>query len=100
MKKEITLGDSKYMVPRLNIGQLERVTELFSAGGSKVAFAILRIALERAEPAVPDVGVIEATTEEVRLGMRAILVMSGLSDENKEPPGGAPAGETAPAGAS
>lgn len=87
----VTLGGTTYEVPQMNIAQLEQVTDLFAAGGVRTGFGVLRIALARAVPAVPDPSAIEATTDEIKDAVKAILVMSGM--DAKEPtPGEALAG--------
>jgi hypothetical protein len=91
----VTLGGTEYQVPQMNIGQLERVTDLFAAGGTRIGFGVLRIAMERATPPVPDASAIEATTEEISAAVKDILTMSGL--QPKEPaPGEAPAANRSP----
>lgn len=89
----IKLGGNDYVVPQLNIGQLERVTDIFSVGGHRAGFRVLRIACERASPAIANFDEVEATTDEVAAAVAGVLQMSGLAKD-------APAGEAAPAGAS
>lgn len=88
---EVKLGETTYTVPRMNIGQIERITEL-PAG--KMSFGALRIALERAEPKVADFGAIEATSQEVIEAARAVLRMSGMAKDAE--PGESKPPETTP----
>lgn len=80
---QVKLGDVTYTVPRMNIGQLERLTEL-PQGTTKAAFGALRIAFERAEPQV-DFDTIEATREEITDAASAILGMSRRETAPGEP---------------
>lgn len=71
---QITLDGVEYTVPRFNIGQLERVAE---AGNN--AWAVLRIAMERANP--PPIGGIvnlEPTMDEVTAAFKDLLELAGL----------------------
>ena len=91
---KITLADTEYTVHAFNIGELERVTDIVSAGGAapgKVPFAILRIALVRAEPKIEDVDGIEASPEEIATAMAEVLKLAGLREPVKNPT--APAGQ-------
>lgn len=90
---KIYLGEAEYDVPMLNIGQLERVTDLIVAGGTRVGFSVLRIALERATPKVEDAGAVEASADQVRGAVKSIMVMSGFEPEAPS------AGEAQPAAA-
>jgi len=93
----ITLGGAEYKVHPFNIGELERVTEFLasmsngSAGNIKSAFAILRIAAERADPKIEDFNAIEATIDEVVSASNAIVELAGLKQTGANPPeAGAP----------
>ncbi len=89
----IELGGQTYDVPQLNIGQLERVTDMLTGAGSataKAGFGVLRIAMERATPKV-ELDELAGTTEEIAAAVTAILDLSGLKKKET------PAGEGAPA---
>lgn len=86
---QITLGGVEYTIHAFNIGELERVTDIVSAAGSapgKVPFAILRIALARAEPKIESVDSIEATPEEIASAMSEVLKLAGLQQPTANPP--------------
>jgi hypothetical protein len=98
---EIVLEGKTFVVPKLNFGQLERVTLIAAEMNVYVrAFKILPIALERAEPKVEDFSALEPDYDEVTAATRAILDMCGLL--KKEEAGSvspASGGDTAPKGA-
>jgi hypothetical protein len=74
----VTLGDRKYAVPLLNIGQIELLVDLFEGPRHRIVFGVLRVAMTRAEPRPADVDAIEATMDEVSAAVTAILECSGL----------------------
>lgn len=87
--KPITLGGDTYTIHALTIDELERVTDILRefAGTNKLAFQILRIALERAEPKVENAGAIELTMPELLEASKTILELAGVpqnraGDEN------------------
>jgi hypothetical protein len=83
---KVTLDETEFSVPALNIGQLERVSAVISAGrGSSGAFEILKIALERAAPK-PDFEALAPTLDEVAAAVKAVLVLSGLQKPDENPP--------------
>jgi hypothetical protein len=92
---EVELGETKYQVPRLNIDQLERVTDLFQSGQAKTGFGVLRIACERAEPKIAKFEDLDPTTDQIAAAVGAVLVLSGMKKAE-----GASAGEEKPAAAS
>lgn len=78
----VSLDGVEYTVKALNIGQLEKVTDLFtSPKTSQIPFGILRIALETAEPRVLDVNLLTPKLEEVTIAVTAILEMSGMEQK-------------------
>lgn len=85
---KITLGEREYEIRALNIGELERVTELFDEGVDprKAAFSILRIGMERAVPQ-PEGGInaIEATSREIASAVEAIMRISGMEPPKENP---------------
>lgn len=85
----ITLGDVAYTVPALNIGQLERVADAMQGPAHRAGFAVLRIAMERATPAV-DIGTVEASADEISKSAKAILEASGFTAPPEGSPPGAP----------
>ena len=94
---KVMLGGTEYAVSRLNIGQIERVADVLDAvdegagGGRRKTMAILAIALERCDPAVPDYREVTATREEIPAAVDAILLASGFraADPNAAAPPGA-----------
>ena len=80
---KITLDGAEYVVHALNIDQLERASEAFNAPSTSVAFKVLRIAMERAEPK-PNGSLesIEPTFEEINEAFRVIAELSGIKTEN------------------
>lgn len=91
----VTLGDTEFTVPPLNIGQLEQVTEALTGPPVRATFAILRIALTRATPLVAP-QTIEATRDQVAAAVDAILKNSGFKAEPKaDDPNGEPPAEGA-----
>lgn len=98
----IQLGGQELKIHAFNIGELERVTALFDAAGPasnvKMAFGVLRIALERAEPKVEDIDGIEIESmDEVVEASNVILTLAGI---NKKPNGSAGDPQTGPAAGS
>jgi hypothetical protein len=85
----IKFGDTEYSVPKLNIGQLEEVTAAFDLPAMRRPFAILRIALKRADPKVADPNAIEATNDEIADAVMQILQSSGFGKAT-DPNGAAP----------
>lgn len=90
---KITLGGVEYEIHKLNVGELEQVTDILSTvSQSLVPFAVLRIAMKRATPAV-DVGSIEADPEEIRDAVTTILSLTGMAPakDGDQPGEGRPA---------
>lgn len=94
----ITLGGKPYVVRKFTMGQMRR---LLGADFPKAQFGFeaLKLALARADPAVPESQFddIEADAEEYRVGVREVLVFSGLAPKESQTPGEAQAGVTASA---
>lgn len=94
---QITLEGVGYTVHALNIGQLERVSQAFEAPRTTVAFAVLRIAMERAEPR-PDLNNIEPTMDEISAAFTKVIELAGITVERKSNGATAnPPGPVAPA---
>jgi hypothetical protein len=87
---KITLGGQEFDVPKMNIGQLEEVTVAFDLPAARRPFSILKIAMKRSVPAIPDIGAIEASNEEIADTVRAVLANSGFTaakvDNGPNPP--------------
>ena len=81
----ITLGGTDYVVHPFNIGELEQVSDLLSGPPQKIPFAVLRLALRRAEPSVPNPDSIEASPDEIGAAAKALLVLSGLQQPEGAP---------------
>lgn len=82
----IKLGGVDYTVRAFNIGELERVADAFQGPSHRAAFAILRIALERADPRPADPAKVEATTDEVTAAVPILLRLAGLQQPDQSPP--------------
>ena len=81
----IRFGGEDYTIHAFNIGELERVTDILSEdiSGTKKGFAILRIAMERAEPKPPEFDTIEPEDmAEITDAANKILNLAGLRAEN------------------
>lgn len=85
---KIKFGDREFDIPRLNIGQLERYSEVEAAQkldgtqtavNMKTTFALIKIALERATPKIANINEIEATPEELGVAAAKILICAGLA---------------------
>ncbi len=83
---DIKLNGNTFTIHRFTIGEMERVTEAFQGPSHKVPFALLRIALERAEPKPDDVDGIEITADELRAASDAIIILAGLQQPDANPP--------------
>jgi len=84
---KVTLAGTEYECPMLNIGQLERATELLVGEPVKATFGVLRIAMERATPKPSKFEEIEPTRAEVEAAVKAIMVNAGFRDaESPNPP--------------
>lgn len=89
----VTLDETDFTIPALNLDQLERagiaVTEL---GAQRAPFAILRIAMERAEPKMVDPEDFAPSPDQIGAAITKIMVLSGLQQPDQNPPGtaGAP----------
>lgn len=83
----VTLAGVEYDVPKMNIGQIERVTELGSAG--RTILGTIRIAMERATPKVANFNALEPDTDEIAAAYKAILELGGIKsvpEKNVETP--------------
>lgn len=82
----ITLGGVTYTCHPFNLGELEHIAELTdSIKPSKAGFAILKLALARALPTVPDASLIEATAEELQVAIKAVMDGSGMQAGEARP---------------
>jgi hypothetical protein len=73
----LRLGGRDYRVRRFTLGQLRRLFSGPSAGG-EFGFDVLRLALERAEPAVETPDALEISVDEFRIAVRQVLEFSGM----------------------
>ncbi len=80
----IKLGDTEYRVPQLNMGQLRRISRSLSKAAreemetSDVAYDVVQIAMERADPRVLDFDQLTPSFLDVGPASNAILAMSGF----------------------
>jgi hypothetical protein len=91
----ITLGGQQFAIKPFNIGELERLGDVFAGQSNniKTAFAVLRLAMERAEPKIDNIDALELDSfDEVIAASNAILELAGLKkgDTTENPPEGAP----------
>lgn len=76
----ITLDGKEYTLRAFNIGELEEVADLVqSEKPHKLPFAILRVAMRRAEPRVEDVNALEITAAELNKAIETIQGLAGLT---------------------
>jgi hypothetical protein len=75
---KVTLGDKEYDVPKMNIGQIEDMTEL-DASAAKWTFLALTILMRRANPPIGDIRDIEAEPGHVREAIEKIMRGSGYN---------------------
>ena len=88
---KINLGGVEYDVPRLNIGQIEQLSEIEEQAPLKRSLGTIQIALQRATPKIPDEFTeIETTAEEIGIAYAKILIAAGLAKEAKDPNVSAP----------
>ena len=93
----ITLGDVSYTMPRLSVGQYERIAELSDAtddaGREKFKFslALAEILLSRATPPIADIRDLECSPDELARASQQIMAANGLVKDQGEPEGIAPA---------
>ena len=93
---KINLGGQEYTVHAFNIGELEQVASIISnevIQASSRSFAILKLALLRAEPKVSDVDAIEPESlNEVIEASKTVMGLAGLADKaTANPPEEVPA---------
>lgn len=84
---KITLGGTKYEVPKLNVGQVREVTRLFrNEEKAEISFDVLKIAFARVD-GIDDFEAIEAGLDEISEAAAEILLHAGFKkDEGKNPP--------------
>jgi hypothetical protein len=78
----ISLGGVDYVVPQMNIGQIEDLSEISSDASLpnfKRGRMISEVILRRAVPAIPSVRDLECTAEELRAATDTVLEMSGMA---------------------
>ena len=93
MPKEarVTLDGNEYVIPALNLGQLEDIAKVITATGAGTSggLEILRIALRRATPK-PDFETFAPTFTQIGDVVKSVLELSGLQEPDKNPPGPQP----------
>ena len=96
---DIKLDGTLYAVPKFNMGQHERLVEIFKGDVARASFKVLALALERADPKVDDPMALDATLDDVKNAVAAILEFSGYRQEKPDPNAEAPGapGPTDPA---
>lgn len=87
---KITLDGMEFVIRAFNIGELEKINQ---AGND--AWVVLRMALLRAEPKVPDPNALEPTPDELKEAFATIMTLAGLqkpeASPQQEPPQAPPA---------
>jgi hypothetical protein len=82
----VKLGDTEYSVPKLNIGQLREVQKIIlNDDRTVVGFAILGVALRRADPKVEDIDTVEADVDDISKAVSEILIFAGLKKDDPTP---------------
>lgn len=84
----VTLAGVEYVVPKLNVGQIE---EIVMNRGKGRPFDALRVALLRAEPKVADLDAIEADPAEIAAAVGAVLELAGIERKDAEKNADSPA---------
>ena len=81
----ITLDGTEFVVPALNIAQLQEVAEIINAGNAATSgFSILKIAMRRATPS-PDFEILGPTLDEIATAVEKMLKLSGLQKPDSDP---------------
>lgn len=83
---KVTLGETEFTVPALNIAQLQDISEIIAAGvpTTSAGFTILKVAMKRATPA-PDWDSLGPTLDEISDAVQTILKLSGLQKPDANP---------------
>ncbi len=87
----ITLDGQEYTMRPFNMGELEEVAEL-DLPRAKMPFALLRLAMKRADPPCPSVDAIEMTPDEFNEAVGKVMVAAGMRKVEA-----GPSGEASPA---
>ena len=90
----ITLGGQDYTIRPFTIGQLERISDLIASDlkGSRFTFALVRMALERADPKPENIEDLELDFDDLRNASSTIMELAGVK-QDKVDPQEKPAGE-------
>lgn len=89
----VQVGDMKLTLHCCTLGELERIQDLFTEHAqvpAKIPFAVMRIALERAEP-LQDFDTFECNSDEMSDIVVKYLTLAGLRQPGGNPPVAAPA---------
>jgi hypothetical protein len=87
---DVSLDGATYKVPKFNMGQHERIVEIFKGDAAHASFKVLALALERADPKVDDPMALDVTLDDVKGAIAAILEFSGYRQEKPDPNAEAP----------
>lgn len=75
----IRLGEADYTIRRFNLGELEELAALIQeTPRHRTSFAIVRLALATAEPAVTDANAIDVEGDQITVAITTIMELSGL----------------------
>lgn len=84
----VMLGETEYKLHPLTVGEIEQIADIMGGDLSRarVPFAILRIAMARAEPPCEDVNALVATPKQIGDAVAAVMSASGLEASGEEKP--------------
>ncbi len=87
----IKLDDTEYKVFSFDLGQIERFTDAIGTGDGaipkeRLGLFILGMALENADPPVPDSKKVRASADDVMAAVPIILKLAGLQQTVANPP--------------
>lgn len=99
----IKLDDTEYKVFPFDLGQIERFTDAMGTGDNpgipkeKLGLFLLQLALENAEPPVPDPKKVRASADDVTAAVPIILKLAGFQQTAANPQTAAEATQAAAA---
>lgn len=84
----VMLGETEYKLHALTVGEIEEIADIMGGDLNKarVPFAILRIAMRRADPLCEDVNSLVATPKQIGEAVGAVMSASGLEQSGEAPP--------------
>lgn len=77
---KITLDGAEYEIKPFNIGELEKVTEIFeTVKPSAVAFEVLKMALAKIDKTPEQIAEICPTMDEISTSFKSVMELAGMS---------------------